>query len=194
MLKKQTVWLLTMLSLVVVLSVYYITSPDGASNEAAVSNGKQAEKKETGKAGEKQEAAKAKSKDGQETAKDGSSVSTVQDDDLFTSIRMEQEDARSAREEELKDTIASNAPIDRKNEAYSELKVMSDTADKESLLEKLIKSKNYDDALVRIDGGKVRITVKADKQSAEAANDILMLVRGELSNMEDVAVNFEPAK
>ncbi len=28
MLKKQTVWLLTMLSLVVVLSVYYIMSPE----------------------------------------------------------------------------------------------------------------------------------------------------------------------
>ncbi len=28
MLKKQTVWLLTMLSLVVVLSVYYVTTPD----------------------------------------------------------------------------------------------------------------------------------------------------------------------
>ena len=28
LLKKQTVWLLTMLSLVVVLSVYYITSPE----------------------------------------------------------------------------------------------------------------------------------------------------------------------
>ena len=28
LLKKQTVWLLTMLSLVVVLSVYYLTSPE----------------------------------------------------------------------------------------------------------------------------------------------------------------------
>ncbi|MGR5918209.1 SpoIIIAH-like family protein [Bacillus pacificus] len=28
MLKKQTVWLLTMLSLVVVLSVYYVTTPE----------------------------------------------------------------------------------------------------------------------------------------------------------------------
>lgn len=35
LLKKQTVWLLTMLSLVVVLSVYYITSPEQTKNELA---------------------------------------------------------------------------------------------------------------------------------------------------------------
>ncbi len=35
LLKKQTVWLLTMLSLVVVLSVYYITSPEQKSNDLA---------------------------------------------------------------------------------------------------------------------------------------------------------------
>ena len=35
LLKKQTVWLLTMLSLVVVLSVYYITSPEQTGKEIA---------------------------------------------------------------------------------------------------------------------------------------------------------------
>lgn len=34
MLKKQTVWLLTMLSLVVVLSVYYIMSPQKQKRRA----------------------------------------------------------------------------------------------------------------------------------------------------------------
>jgi len=35
LLKKQTVWLLTMLSLVVVLSVYYVTSPEGTNDNVA---------------------------------------------------------------------------------------------------------------------------------------------------------------
>ncbi len=35
LLKKQTVWLLTMLSLVVVLSVYYITSPEQQTTNMA---------------------------------------------------------------------------------------------------------------------------------------------------------------
>ena len=47
LLKKQTVWLLTMLSLVVVLSVYYITSPEQKSNElATVKQEEKADQKE----------------------------------------------------------------------------------------------------------------------------------------------------
>ncbi|MFY4776262.1 SpoIIIAH-like family protein [Metabacillus sp. RGM 3146] len=197
MLKKQTVWLLTMLSLVVVLSVYYITSPDGSKNEAAVTEGKQGVQKEAAGAKENGQTAKEKDKNSSstETAKDGSTVSTVQDDDLFTSIRMEMEDARNERKEELSSIVASNnATTEEKNNAYDQMKEMSDTANKEALLETLIKSKNYDDALVRIENGKVNITVKAKKQSAQAANDILMLVKNEIDNMDNVAVTFEPAK
>lgn len=36
LLKKQTVWLLTMLSLVVVLSVYYMTTPESPQSNVAV--------------------------------------------------------------------------------------------------------------------------------------------------------------
>ena len=39
LLKKQTVWLLTMLSLVVVLSVYYITSPEQTADGYGGSRG-----------------------------------------------------------------------------------------------------------------------------------------------------------
>lgn len=38
LLKKQTVWLLTMLSLVVVLSVYYVTSDPAKEDIAATKN------------------------------------------------------------------------------------------------------------------------------------------------------------
>ena len=49
--KKQTVWLLTMLSLVVVLSVYYMTTPENPqSNVALVDNEKQSEKQADDKA------------------------------------------------------------------------------------------------------------------------------------------------
>ncbi|MFP3325214.1 SpoIIIAH-like family protein, partial [Planococcus sp. SIMBA_160] len=52
MLKKQTVWLLTMLSLVVVLSVYYIMSPQGENAvtvEDMKSKGTEEKKTETEK-------------------------------------------------------------------------------------------------------------------------------------------------
>ncbi|KPD01161.1 Stage III sporulation protein AH [Geobacillus sp. BCO2] len=44
MLKKQTVWLLTMLSLVVVLSVYYVTAPKNMNNSPAFTANQKTEK------------------------------------------------------------------------------------------------------------------------------------------------------
>ncbi|EQB95096.1 hypothetical protein GA8_13760 [Geobacillus sp. A8] len=44
MLKKQTVWLLTMLSLVVVLSVYYVTAPKNMNDSPAFTANKKTEK------------------------------------------------------------------------------------------------------------------------------------------------------
>ena len=64
LLKKQTVWLLTMLSLVVVLSVYYITSPEQQQNELAAVDEKQEQEKETEQGQEEQEKAQDQ---GQET-------------------------------------------------------------------------------------------------------------------------------
>lgn len=46
MLKKQTVWLLTMLSLVVVLSVYYVTSPEGGASDLVMTDDKEVSEKE----------------------------------------------------------------------------------------------------------------------------------------------------
>nr|WP_212029840.1 SpoIIIAH-like family protein [Metabacillus lacus] len=246
MLKKQTVWLLTMLSLVVVLSVYYITSPENDTNNVVMTgNGEksegqsidqmteESEKGEQKPAEEKQPAGEEKPKDGEqpkddgaadkegaeqpgkdgeqpgtskdgkqqteedavtEELEDGTVISSVESDELFTTMRMELEDARSERKQELQDTVANkDVSAVEKSRAYDELRELQDIAAKESILETLLKSRGYDDALVRADGNKVKITVKSKEATAAKANEIIMLVKGEIDKMEDVAVTFEPS-
>ncbi|MGD6815578.1 SpoIIIAH-like family protein [Metabacillus sp. 84] len=198
MLKKQTVWLLTMLSLVVVLSVYYITSPEGGTNMAGVSPDQKQEEKEQGKetsAQESKEAAQTKEEAKSAEGEGGTVVSTVESDELFTSLRMELEDQRSQLKSELEGIVSSkDASAEEKSKAYEQMKELSDTAGKEAILETLIKSEDYDDALVRVEDNQVLITVKAKEHSAANANDIIALVRSEIAGMENVAVSFEPAK
>jgi stage III sporulation protein AH len=181
LLKKQTVWLLTMLSLVVVLSVYYITSP---------------EQKVTNMAGNVEESA-AKKKEAGQTAKsdDGKVISEVASDEAFEALRLELEDQRNAMKEQLNEIIAStDLPAEKRNEAIDQMEKLNELAAKESVLETLIKTMGYEDALVRADGEKVRITVKAEKHSPSAANDIIQLVRTEIGEVEKVAVEFQPSK
>lgn len=129
MLKKQTVWLLTMLSLVVVLSVYYIMSPEGENVVTVDEKGQVAAEKEKpmeeqpakdkgtdsekGKTEDKQtEDKQTEDKEtsaNEQSAGDGSVVTeeTSEGDD-FTTYRMEMDDQRSKMREELNDIVMSD--------------------------------------------------------------------------------------
>lgn len=185
LLKKQTVWLLTMLSLVVVLSVYYITSPEQQQNELAAVEEK----------GAKQEMESTK-KDAEANAtdKDAEIITNAAGDEAFETLRMQLQDERSQMKEELTKIMAStDLPVEKRSEAKEQMDELNEIAQKELLLETLIKSMNYEDVLVRADGEQVNITVKAEKQSKAEANKIIQTVRSEMGPLQAV-VEFQTAK
>lgn len=207
MLKKQTVWLLTMLSLVVVLSVYYVTTPDKMNTaspatgekigqekqgtDKAVTNEapKETPKKEntsketTNKETDKKENAK------KETSKKEGNVSVQSSDENFTALRMQMEDQRSEQKAKLQEVMSSTkASATEKNKAKENFDAITTMETKQELLETVIKSQGgYPDALVRADGTDIRVTVKAAKHSQKEANKIIQLVRSE-GGSKDVGV------
>ncbi|WIY60227.1 SpoIIIAH-like family protein [Bacillus arachidis] len=208
MLKKQTVWLLTMLSLVVVLSVYYVTTPEkmntatptagekvgqekqGVEKEVTKEATKETSNKETDK---KEDGKKETSK--KETNKKESNVSVQSSDENFTALRMQLEDQRSAQKEKLQDVMKSEkSSAEEISKAKDELNAIDKMQTKEGLLETVIKSQGgYNDALVRADGNDIKVTVKAAKHSQKEANKIIQLVRAE-AGLKDVGVKFDPVK
>src|SRR5699024_9801502 len=100
MLKKQTVWLLTMLSLMIVLSFYYMTSD--TEDLAYIDNG--SNDSEEGAATEQAEA----EDDGDGDA-EVNDVNNVGEDELLTPIRMELQDKRSMQTARLKAVVASSS-------------------------------------------------------------------------------------
>ncbi|HDX9656316.1 TPA: SpoIIIAH-like family protein [Bacillus toyonensis] len=222
MLKKQTVWLLTMLSLVVVLSVYYVTTPDKMNTaspatgekigqekqgtDKAVTNetpnkettketpSKETPNKETtNKETDKKENAK-KETSKKETSKKEGNVSVQSSDENFTALRMQMEDKRSAEREKLQNVIkSSNATAEERSKAKDGMDAIATMETKEGLLETVIKAQGgYKDALVRADGTDIRVTVKAAKHSQKEANKIIQLVRSE-GGSKDVGVKFDPS-
>ncbi|NRD80710.1 SpoIIIAH-like family protein [Bacillus sp. BRMEA1] len=182
MLKKQTVWLLTMLSLVVVLSVYYITSPEQKSKDLAVVE--QKAKNQT------TQQTKTQSKDGQKV------VSQAAGDSTFEQLRMTLDDQRSQQKEELTNELAAtNLPAEERSKIKDQMDKLNETAQKEEILETLIKTMGYEDALVRADGENVRVTVKSKKKlSPTEANQIIQKVKKEIGETNFVAVEFAPSK
>nr|WGE05482.1 stage III sporulation ratchet engulfment protein SpoIIIAH [Bacillus subtilis] len=218
MLKKQTVWLLTMLSLVVVLSVYYIMSRESknavqmqseksasdigevatekapAKQDTKEKSGTETEKgKEDGTKGTKDSSADKETS--AEASEKGTVVTETADDDLFTTYRLDLEDARSKEREELNAIVSSDdATAKEKSEAYDKMTALSEVEGTEKQLETLIKTQGYEDALVNAEGDKINITVKSDKHSKSKATAIIDLVAKEIKTMKDVAVTFEPSK
>ncbi|WP_210365879.1 SpoIIIAH-like family protein [Bacillus sp. REN3] len=181
LLKKQTVWLLTMLSLVVVLSVYYITSPEQQKGTDLAS----LEEKKS----ENKEMSTTQSKDG------ATVISGIANDEKFEALRMKVEEQRTKQKEELQTLAATtDLPAEERSAAIDKMNKLDEISQKEAILETLITSLGYEDALVRADGEKVRITVKAKEHSASAANEIIQMVRTELGAFQLVAVQFEPVK
>ncbi|HFK1680383.1 SpoIIIAH-like family protein [Bacillus tropicus] len=215
MLKKQTVWLLTMLSLVVVLSVYYVTTPDKMNTaspatgekigqekqgtDKAVTNeapketpkkentNKETSNKETNKETDKKESAT------KETSKKEANVTVQSSDENFTALRMQMEDQRSEQKARLQEVMNSaKSSATEKSKAKDNFDAITTMETKQELLETVIKSQGgYKDALVRADGTDIKVTVKAAKHSQKEANKIIQLVRSE-GGLKDVGVKFDP--
>ncbi len=180
LLKKQTVWLLTMLSLVVVLTVYYITSPEQRGQNLAdvVEN---TDKDSSAVTSEMEEDA------------DSTIITNASNDEAFTALRLKLNEERDEQREELELLMGStDLPAEEISEAKDEYNKLDEIAEKEELLETLIKAMNYEDVLVRADGATVLVTVKADKLSPTAANEIIREVTNEIGATQLVTVEFQP--
>lgn len=218
LLKKQTVWLLTMLSLVVVLSVYYITSPEQQQNELAAVD-QEEEKEQTEETAEEPvkeneesnpDTEKEPETDANETGtseeqaddievkdavdKDAEIITNAAGDEVFETMRIQLLDERSQMKEELEKKIGSTElSAEERSEAKEQMDELNEIAQKELLLETLLKAKNYNDVLVQADDTQVNITVKAEKQSKAEANKIMQTVRSELGPLHAV-VEFQNAE
>lgn len=191
LLKKQTVWLLTMLSLVVVLSVYYLTTPEKKPANMAATEEKQ-ENQQT----EQIKKEEAKQPVAKKESKSGATVVTQEaGDNAFEALRLEIADIRAKQREELTTVVANtDLSAEERSKAKQTIEELSDIEEKETIIESLIVAMDYDAALVRVDGKDVDITVKADKLSPKAANSIIQLVSKEFDDMQNVVVNFQPKK
>src|SRR5690625_384918 len=190
MLKRQTVWLLTMLSLLIVLSVYYMSLKD--NNDLAYMNTDDQMLEEPTLTDE--------NKDTNDIIVEN--IKPSNDDELFTTIRLELQNERSMKKDLLKDIVASaSATTEEKNEALNDIELLDQLTSKEMILQDTIlaSTDRYEDVLVRYDEHqdndqkKVHVHVKVDELSKEEVVNIMQMVRDEFGQVT-VDVNFQPTE
>ncbi|MEK4229902.1 SpoIIIAH-like family protein [Solibacillus sp. FSL H8-0538] len=172
--KKKTVWLLTLFSLVAVISVYYVFEVDRGANILTIFTDDTLNETQI-------------------FGVDDEQTTTVNSEsDLFQEMRLELSNKRSQLREQLTQKIASEQhTAEEKSEAFNEMDALIKTESSEAMLEMLIKSVGYTDALVRIEEEKVAVTVMSDEMSKEQANEIVYLVKSELDEKIQVSVDIQ---
>lgn len=173
--KRRTVWLLTLLSLAAVISVYYVMEPNRNVNLMTLFTD------------ENLNETKLSSKKDEELT-----TTTTSESHLFEDLRMEIANERSQLREQLRNKMASDEyTAEEKNEAYNEMNDLIKRESTEAMLEMLIEALGYSDALVQVKDDKVQVTVLSDEISKAEANDIIYTVRQQIEEINDVTVSVQ---
>ena len=131
MINKKNLWFLTLFSLILVLSIYYITMPDEL---LLTTNTKKVVKNNTPEI-------------------------TLNSSDILVSLRVDSDATMEKEIEELQLILTNaDASVDEKNIAYEKIKKLNNNRGEEEKLEKLIKEKFSLESFVKINDGVIKVS------------------------------------
>lgn len=165
MINKKNIWFLTLFSLILALSVYYVTMPSELLLDVYNNNG--------------------------ETKKD-TDVIDIEETDIISVYRLEQETKINEELDVLKLILLDNeASIDKKNEAYNKMQNLQKIKGLENLIEDQIDQKLKLKAFVKIQDNTINVIVRNDKHDVSLANKIMNLVQKHFEEKKYISVKFE---
>lgn len=171
MINKKSLWFLTLFSLILVLSVYYITMP---SELLITKNKKNDEVAKVNKTVDKEASLE------------------IEESEILTALRVEADEQMKQDMEDLQIVLTSvEATSNEKNEAYEKLQLLNMTRGEEEKLEKKIETKFKLKSFVKIDGDQIRVVASSDKHDTALANDIMRSIQEEYKTKKYISVKFQ---
>lgn len=179
MINKQSLWFLTLFSLILVLSVYYITMP----NELLLTNN----------GNTKKTSSEVENKSNKEESSENDSTKvTIKESETLVTMRVTLEEERDKKIEELRTTLTSEkSTATEKNDAYEQIKMIDEVKALENTIEQQIKSTFSLDNFVKIDGNSIKVVVVKKEHDSNLANQIMKKVQENFKNKVIVTVKFE---
>ena len=162
MISKQSLWFLTLFSLILVLSVYYITMPNDLLKDNSAS--KDSEVIET----------------------------KIEEVDSLVAMRVSLEEERQTSIDSLQQQLVSDVlGTEEKNSIYEQLKYLNELQGKEQELEKTIKDNYKINCFVKIENSNAEVVCVSKKHDNKLANNIMRLIQSKYENKMFVTVKFQ---
>ena len=166
MINKKNLWFLTLFSLVLVLSIYYVTMPNDLL-EATTGNINSI------------------------TNDEDISVS-INESDTIAALKVEDDSKTTDTLSELQEQLSSKeTSTEQKNSLYEQIKTINTNNGLEESLEKKINSTYNCETFTKIENTSVKVVVDKCENSKSLANNIMRSVQEECDNKMYISVQFE---
>ena len=163
MINKQSLWFLTLLTLVLVLGVYYVTMPSELL----------------------------KSKNVLESVSKEIEVNVTESDKLVA-LRVERDEKLEVAMKELQTVLTSaTTTAEEKNSAFEELKLLNLTKGKEEELENKLLEEYKIKTFIEVNGDQIKVVVNSSEHNASLANNIMRSIQKEYDKKMFITVKFE---
>ena len=164
MINKKNLWFLTLFSLILVLSIYYITMPNELLLTANTKN----------------------------TIKDNTPTVSIEEADALVALRVDSDSKMSKEIEEL-ELILTNASssVDEKNVAYEKINKINSNRGEEERLEKLIESEYKLKSFIKINDSKIDVVIKSSEHTDELANKLMRTIQNNYTSKKNITIKFQ---
>lgn len=162
MINKQNIWFITLFSLIMVLSIYYLTMSEDTLASINVSKNN-----------------------------NNASEVVVSENDTLVALKVADEEALVLKMEELQNVLLNNSStLEEKNNAYNELQDINKAESTKEMITKKIKDTFKLDSFVSIDGNNIKITIASTKHDAALANNIIRSVQELFTDSKYITIKF----
>ena len=163
MINKKNLWFLTLFSLVLVLSIYYVTMP----NELLLTS------------------------NGVEDGNNDKQLN-VKESSIISALKVEDNNLTLKEIGALKEILTKeDSSVDDKNKAFDALKLINQISSKEELLEEKIMNNYSLDSFVKIDGDQIRVVIESETHDNDLANKIMKTIQKEFDTKQYISIQFK---
>ena len=162
---KQNLWFITLFSLILVLSVYYITMPNDLFS--TVNNS-------------------------YDTEDDDLVSIVVEESEIISALRITKEEERLSLESDYKLILTNTeSTTEEKNDALEMIKSLKQLSTKETSLEKKIMDNFKLDCCVKIQSSVITTTCSSSSHNNKLANNIMRSIQEEFDSNQYITIKFE---
>lgn len=162
LINKQNLWFLTLFSLILVLSIYYLTMPEEALQTINTS----------------------KSNDTQ--------TIEVEQSDVLTALRVDADEQTTQEMATYQEILLNEeASVEEKNDAYEALKELNQNKGKEETVEQAILDEHKLKSFVKIKEDQVQVVISNKEHDEQLANKIIRTVQNNFDTRMFITVKFQ---